>query len=148
MRLCRALYASAEVEEAVDSALRCCRGAVKTGVRARIARVGSARMAFREAMMAGEKPIKTPCEWMWACLTPPAAIEVVSQSQNEADLAKQKAPGNFSAIQNLGEARDGSTLSRRNLFSRDSCNLVAFFHQHRPRPAHAQHSFCNSVLIL
>jgi hypothetical protein len=64
MRLWRALYASAEVEEAVDSARRCWRSAVKVGVRARIARVGSARMAFREAMMMGKKSIKTPCKWM------------------------------------------------------------------------------------
>jgi hypothetical protein len=74
MRLWRALYARAEVEEAVDSDRMYLRVAVKVGVRARIALVGRARMAFREDMMTGEKSIKTPCEWLRRCLTPSAAI--------------------------------------------------------------------------
>jgi hypothetical protein len=44
---------------------------VKFGVRARIALVGRARMAFREAMMA----IETSREWMRGFLTPSPAIE-------------------------------------------------------------------------
>jgi hypothetical protein len=47
-----ALYAKAEVEDAVDSARWCCRGeSMAFVVRGRIARVGRAKMAFREAMM-------------------------------------------------------------------------------------------------
>jgi hypothetical protein len=51
MRRCRALYASAEVEEAVDSNLCCwtCR-ARKAGL-PDFARRGRERIAFREAMM-------------------------------------------------------------------------------------------------
>ena len=46
-----ALYAKAEVEDAVDSA-RCCRGErMAFVVPGRIARVGTAKMAFLEAMM-------------------------------------------------------------------------------------------------
>ena len=51
IRRCRALYANAEVEEAVDSDLRACLGGRKDGDRWREARRGREKMAFREAMI-------------------------------------------------------------------------------------------------
>ena len=53
MRRWRALYASAEVEEAVDSARRVDRERRAEGTRAIDARIGRARRAFREAIVAG-----------------------------------------------------------------------------------------------
>jgi len=51
MRRCKALYASAEVEEDVDSQRWTVRGRREIGQRLRDARRGRARMAFREVMM-------------------------------------------------------------------------------------------------
>jgi len=51
MRRCRALYANAEVDEAVDSALWSCRGRIDAEVRGMADRIGSDMRAFREAMV-------------------------------------------------------------------------------------------------
>lgn len=51
MRRCRALYANAEVEEAVDSYLCACRGRNDDCFRERADRSGKDAMAFREAMI-------------------------------------------------------------------------------------------------
>jgi hypothetical protein len=51
MRRWRALYASAEVEEAVDSCLVYCLGMKEEHVRGMAARIGMARIAFREAII-------------------------------------------------------------------------------------------------
>lgn len=58
-RLCRALYASAEVEDAVDSARWCWSGVSSDleEVEERTARVGRARRAFREAIVMVGRPL-------------------------------------------------------------------------------------------
>jgi hypothetical protein len=66
MRRCKALYAKAEVEDAVDS-FRRWRGARTVELLwERIARVGSAKRAFRVAIVAIEKPIKASIIF-WRC---------------------------------------------------------------------------------
>jgi hypothetical protein len=45
------LYASAEVEEAVDSCLVYCQGMKEEDVRGMAARIGMVRIAFREAII-------------------------------------------------------------------------------------------------
>jgi len=150
MRLWRALYASADVEEAVDSARRCWRGAVKAGVRARIARAGRARRAFREAMMAGKKSTKTPCEWIRACLTPPAAIEVVSHGQKEADVAKQRLLEISRLFKIWGQLGTDQPYAEGNLSASTAgtrVNHITSYHQYLWHHAYAPTLFRNLILI-
>ena len=51
IRRCRALYANAEVEEAVDSDLSVLRATKEVEDRGRAARRGRERMAFRDAIV-------------------------------------------------------------------------------------------------
>jgi hypothetical protein len=53
MRRCKALYARAEVEEAVDSCLSVCLGRRKVGDRGMAARRGRERIAFLDAIVGG-----------------------------------------------------------------------------------------------
>lgn len=67
MRLWRALYARAEVEEAVDSARNCCRDSRAVDVRGMAARIGNAKMAFRDAIVVDVVPVKAVSD-IWGVL--------------------------------------------------------------------------------